>query len=89
MEKYARVLIIIFFLSIFNLGLNIYILSKINKPVVEKQVQTVIPTQTASPSATVTTPPNIQSDLTVIKAELRALRESLESNGLILQTPEP
>ncbi len=88
MDKFGRVLVIIFFLCLFNLGLNVYILSKLNKPVKENVPvqQTVV---TKSPQPVVTTPQNIQTDLTQIKAEIRSLRDSLESTGLILQTPEP
>lgn len=90
MDKYARVLVIIFFLVIANIGLSIYMLNKIDKPVAN--LPTVSPqpvTRNATPVAIATTAPNIQSDLTVIKAEIRALRDSLESTGLILTTPEP
>lgn len=88
MDKFARVLIIIFFLCLFNLGLNFYILSKLDEPVVESVPvqQTVV---VKSPQPVATTPPSIQTDLTQIKAEIRSLRDSLESTGLILQTPEP
>ena len=88
MDKFGRVLVIIFFLCLINLGLNIYLLSKLDEPIVE-----TVPVQQAvvakSPQPVVTTPPNIQTDLTQIKAEIRSLRDSLESTGLILQTPEP
>ena len=88
MDKFGRVLVIIFFLCLFNVGLNFYILSKLGKPVTEtvpaQQIVTV-----KSPQPITTTPPNIQTDLTQIKAEIRSLRDSLESTGLILQTPEP
>ncbi|MEK7168922.1 MAG: hypothetical protein AAB778_02815 [Patescibacteria group bacterium] len=93
MEKYARVLIIIFFLCLFNLGLNIYVLSKLDNPVtqatpISNQLVTRNSPQ-AVPTVFATTVPSIQSNLTQIKAEIRALRDSLESTGLILQTPEP
>ena len=88
MDKFGRVLVIIFFLCLINLSLNIYVLSKLNKPLVETvPVQQTVTVK--SPQPIITTPPNIQTDLTQIKAEIRSLRESLESNGLILQTPEP
>lgn len=89
MDKFGRVLIIIFFLCIISLGLNIYIISKLNKPTPEIKNQAIVVTKTATPNANITTPPNIQTDLTQIKAEIRSLRDSLESTGLILQTPEP
>lgn len=91
MEKYGRVLVIIFFLILINLGLTFYILSKLNKPIVEKTVPVIIQ-KTATPSALPVAKgaeASIQSDLNLIKAEIRALRDSLESNGLILTTPEP
>lgn len=88
MDRYARVLVIIFFLCLINLGLNFYILSKLDEPATESVPvqQTVV---TKSPQPVATTPPNIQTDLTQIKAEIRSLRDSLESTGLILTTPEP
>lgn len=93
MEKYARVLIIIFFLCLFNLGLNIYVLSKLNNPVANNLPVAVISSAKPTPSNKPVSPKvdeaGIQSDLTQIKAEIRALRDSLESTGLILQTPEP
>jgi hypothetical protein len=96
MEKYARVLVIIFFLCLINLGFNLYILSIVTKPVtVTTQVvpspTTRPPTGEAgkSPQAIATTPATIQSDLTVIKAEIRALREALDVTGLIETTPTP
>jgi len=92
MEKYSRVLVIIFFLVIANIGLSVYILSKINEPVVSLPVVSPQPVTRNSPQAVPTvlpTPASIQSDLTLIKAEIRALRDSLETNGLISTTPEP
>jgi len=90
MEKYGRVLVIIFFLCLINLGVSIYLISK------QKEPQTVVQTQlketkTNSPMPTAKSqeiPTDIKSDLTLIKAEIRALRESLESTGLITE-PTP
>lgn len=92
MEKYSRVLITIFLLVVINLVLSFYILTKLNQPVKNKEVQPAVVAKIATPSATVATPistPNIQSDLTLIKAEIRAMRTSLETTGLIVATPEP
>jgi hypothetical protein len=91
MEKYARVLVIIFFLCLINLGFNLYILSIETKPVtVTAPVTNPLPTQPSkSPQAIATTPATIQSDLTLIKAEIRALREALDVTGLIETTPTP
>lgn len=91
MEKYARVLVIIFFLCLFNLGLNIYLLSKIDKPITNQPITVSSPKPTSStkPISPKVDEVGIQSDLTQIKAEIRSLRDSLESTGLILQTPEP
>lgn len=96
MEKYARVLVIIFFLCLINLGLNVYLLSQLDKQSLslgDKPVAESVPVQqtvvTKSPQPIATTTPNIQTDLTQIKAEIRSLRDSLESTGLILTTPEP
>lgn len=84
MEKYARVLVIIFFLCVANLGLNIYIISKINKLTItnnQASISTPLPTTSAKPQAS-SEPKNsdlgqIKADVTLIKAELRALRELL------------
>lgn len=84
MEKYARVLVIIFFLCLANLGLNIYIISKVNKPIAVKESLN-IPAQTPSSTnkSTATSEPKnsdlgqIKADVTLIKAEIRALRELL------------
>lgn len=85
MEKYSRVLVIIFFLCLINLGFNLYIIYKLNNPVaqtvpvVQQPVVTRLPAQAGNPSPTTvaTIPTTIQSDLTLIKAEIRALREIL------------
>ena len=90
MERYSRILIIMFFMVFFNLILSLYILTKPSKPnVVTLSPSPTTFTKMATPMATTTAPPNIQSDLNVIKAEIRALRESLNSSGLILETPKP
>lgn len=91
MEKYARVLVIIFFLCLINLGFNFYILSKVSNPVTVSvpAVQQPVVTRNPSPVTVATTVPSIQSDLNLIKAELRALREALDVTGLIETTPTP
>lgn len=91
MEKYARVLVIIFFLILINLGLSFYVISKLNKPTEVIQVTPTTTKVTTSPSAQIvaTPPSSIQSDLNLIKAEVRALRDSLEVSGLITESPTP
>lgn len=90
MEKYGRVLVIIFFLCLINIGLSIYTINQVKNPQVTQTEPTTISTKLASPaSQTVTIPPNIQSDLTLIKAEIRTLRDALDVTGLILETPAP
>jgi hypothetical protein len=92
MDKFGRVLVIIFFLCLFNLGLNFYILSEINKPVettIQQPIVSTKPSPSTKPVVTKTDETVIQGELKVIKAEIRSLRDSLESTGLILQTPEP
>lgn len=89
MEKYGRVLVIIFFLVLINLGLSIYTLSKLDKPVSVTPVPTQTSTNRTSPQPVPTTPATIQSDLNLIKAEIRALRDALDVTGLILETPAP
>lgn len=93
MEKYARVLVIIFFLCLINLGFNLYILSKVSNPVAVSVPVVQQPVTRNSPQAVptvlATTPATIQSDLTLIKAEIRALREALDVTGLIETTPTP
>ncbi len=89
MEKYSRVLVIIFFLCILNMAFSIIIISKVSKTT---EKPTTIITQlvkTPMPGATSTALPNSQPELLLIRAEIRALRESIESNGLLLATPLP
>lgn len=88
MEKYARVLVIIFFLTIVNLGLSIFIISKLNKESEVKPTPVVITTtnsptpqsKLATPSASLSND-EIKSDLTLIKAEIRGLRDVLGVTG--------
>lgn len=88
MEKYARVLVIIFFLTIVNLGLSIFIINKLNKEPEIKQTPIIVtntnsPTpqsKLATPSATLSDD-EIKSDLTLIKAEIRGLRDVLGVTG--------
>ena len=103
MEKYARVLVIIFFLCLINLGLTFFVLTKLdNKP--EAKLTSITLTKSSplpSPTGKTIIPTestDIKSDLTLIKAEIRALREILgttrsfeELSNLIktLNTTEP
>ena len=103
MEKYARVLVVIFFLCLINLGLTLFILTKIKNEPEAKPTPITLTKFSPSPSAigrTVipTDSTDIKSDLTLIKAEIRALREILgttksfeELSNLIktLNTNEP
>lgn len=91
MEKYGRVLVIIFFLCLINLGLTVFTISKLNKSQDNKPISIVTtnndkvsPTPTPKIDLTL-----IQSDLTVIKAEIRSIRELLTGSGLIIETPAP
>ncbi len=102
MERYARVLIIIFFLCLINLGLSIFVINKLNS---KSEVKPTPVATTVKPSSTpfgktptATDSADIKSDLTLIKAEIRALREILgttrsfeELSNLIktLNTNEP
>ncbi len=108
MEKYSRILVIIFFLCLTNLGLSIYTLSKYQNLNNEKTANTQLQNnnkpapspKSASPSASFDTKTsgdlsNIQSDITLIKAEIRALREilgttkSFEELSLLIKSLEP
>lgn len=97
MEKYSRILIIMFFLLLFNFLCTIYIASRYNQKNIQAVETLSTPISTASPSTkAITSPPstpfdtnNITADLKIIKAEIRAIRESLNSSGLILETPKP
>ena len=92
MDRYTRILVIIFLLCLVSLGLNFYMISKVSRPITQTVSTVQQPTTRNSPQAVPTipsTPPSIQADLTQIKAEIRALRDSLESTGLISVTPEP
>jgi hypothetical protein len=84
MEKYARVLVIIFFLCLINIGLNVYTLSKVNNQANQKTIETIAsaPTSSPIPGTKATTDANlneneVRADLTIIKAEIRSLREIL------------
>lgn len=105
MEKYSRILIIIFFLCLFNLGLNFYMLSNIkndfkNTNKLQSNTSPMPTSKTATESAKVNLEnkselATFQSDLTVIKAEIRALREllgttkSFEELSLLIKSLEP
>lgn len=94
MEKYSRVLIYIFLLSILNLSVSSYLIYKVNNIQIAKTQQGAVSTTTKpSPTPVSSSKPmtsdDIRNDLTIIKAEVRALRDSLEGTGLIIPTPEP
>lgn len=87
MEKYSKILIYIFLLTIINIGISSFLIYKINiKPETKTQTPSLIVTNT---KATPQSNSDIKSDLTTIKAEIRALRETLEVTGLISETPKP
>jgi hypothetical protein len=97
MEKYSKILIYIFLLCIVNSILVIFTLFNSypkNKQLVKPNpISTSISTSKPSPIATMpskdTPATDIKSDLNVIKAELRALRDAVENTGVIVQTPKP
>lgn len=84
MERFSRILIIIFVISLINLGLNGYLLTKVAK--FEKtNIKTTTPQNTLLPTMEPkstsqpieTSQSNIDDDLATIKAEIRSLREIL------------
>lgn len=82
MDKYGRVLVIIFFLCLINLGLIFFVISKLNNEPEAKPTPIILTKISPSPSAigkTIipTDSTDIKADLTLIKAEIRALREIL------------
>ncbi|HCR36222.1 hypothetical protein A2130_03235 [Candidatus Woesebacteria bacterium GWC2_33_12] len=81
MEKYGRVLIVIFFLCLINLGLSVFAISK-PTPVklIVNSSPTPLPTS-ISKNEIATNSGDLKSDLTLIKAEIRALREILGTTG--------
>ena len=87
MEKYSKILIYIFLISIINLGISFFVLYKVNKPELKKEVsvQTTISDTKSSPLPQASSKPittdSIQTDLTQIKAEIRSLREILGISG--------
>lgn len=98
MERFSRILIVIFILSLVNLGLNGYLLNRINKlQTTSKSVYTS--TVFASPTPKTTDRPTtnedlkntdtISNDISIIKAEIRAIRDSLELNGIVFEAPKP
>lgn len=98
MDRYTRILLVIFLLCLINLGLSFFVLSKLNNPVrfpvASNQPvsrNSTSPSGGPSPVAIPTNLPTIQSELNLIKAEIRALRDSLEQTGIIAipETPEP
>lgn len=94
MDKFSRILFVIFILLIVNLGLSIYTITKLPKESNNKnnikQLESVAEKGSpfASPSTKAVPTPNtdIKSDLNTIKAEIRSLKEILTSNGIIIET---
>ncbi|KKP46285.1 MAG: hypothetical protein UR39_C0012G0007 [Candidatus Woesebacteria bacterium GW2011_GWA1_33_30] len=90
MEKYGRVLIIIFFLCLINLALTFFVINKISIQSEPKPTTIAIVTKTSptpfAKTTIVTDSTDIKSDLNTIKAEIRALREILETT---FNTNEP
>lgn len=87
MDKYSRILIIIFFMCLINLGLAVFNFSQVSfRPKDQKTISQSLPTlKPTSPSPTPKTNQSdievIKSDLTLIKAEIRSLREILGISG--------
>jgi len=85
MDKYGRVLIIIFFLCLINLGLTLFTINKLDARNMQTgQTETVFVKQSPIPTnkpATSVAPDDIRTDLNLIKAEIRALREILGVTG--------
>ena len=93
MEKYSKILIYIFLLTGLNLIISGYLIYKTNFNYEAKKVA-VVATSTPKPSSPATTKTtsqdqDVKSDLIQIKAEIRALRESVENSGLVVETPKP
>lgn len=97
MDRFSRILIVIFILCLLNLGLNGYLISKINKLQTATKVNTPS-TLNTSPTPKTTSKPTmnqsqdtstIASELSIIKAELRSIHESLELTGIVAETPKP
>lgn len=96
MEKYSKILIYIFLLCVTNIIASLFILFKggtinnqANKP---NPTATSISTSRPSPSPAVakaTESTDIKSDLNLIKAELRALRDAIENTAITTTTPKP
>jgi len=94
MDRYTRILVLIFLICIINLGLSVYLINKakdkINPiPVVNNSNTSVLKSPSPTTKAVELDSANFKSELGIIKAEIRALRDSLETSGLILTTPEP
>ena len=87
MDKYSRILIIIFFISLINFGLSVYNLSQASFKTNDQKItsQSLATLKPTSPSPTPKTNQSdievIKSDLTLIKAEIRSLREILGVSG--------
>jgi len=96
MEKYSKILIYIFLFSVINSILITVLFFKLNRneTIQKSEAKVVIPSPTTKTSATpqpssANLQPDIKSDLNLIKAELRALRESIDSTGIVTTTPNP
>ena len=87
MDKYSRILIYIFLFCIVNTVTNIYLISKINVILNNKELITQAPSPKQSTAPSIVPKPtllpdsDIKKDLTLIKAELRSLREILNVTG--------
>lgn len=93
MEKFSRILLALFFLLILNICLNFYILNKIAKINKERPSQIVQKIESSPFPSTkpveATNSADIKADLNIIKVELRSIRESLTTNGLLSPNPNP
>lgn len=96
MEKYSKILIYIFLFSVINSVLITVLFFKLNRneSAQKNESEVVIPSPISKTSATpqpssANLQPDIKSDLNLIKAELRALRESIDSTGIATTTPNP
>lgn len=91
MDRYSRILIIIFLICLINLGLAVFSLKKSQVPtqnnknqqkeVVLQQASLTPPASSPTPKGSQSDIESIKSDITIIKAEIRALREILNISG--------
>jgi hypothetical protein len=96
MEKYSKILIYIFLFSIINSILIIVLFFKLGTSEVAQNIETNVATSIPKAKTTATPQPSpvsqqtdIKADLNLIKAELRALRESIDNSGVAISTPNP